>query len=129
MKNLAISCELRDAQPSSTYGKIAKMDCPVGYGIYVEKAEFGYWNVEGYLTIFGYPSNICDYGEQTYCSTTIDLSAIIKSACDGKQNCKFHGHSGLDGDPCHGTRKFTKIDYVCKKNGKYGQTKSNNRHT
>jgi len=52
---------------------------------------------------------------QLMCTAQKDLTSFAKSACDGKDSCKFHGGNGMSGDPCTGVNKYTTVEYNCHK--------------
>jgi len=53
----------------------------------------------------------CGEMENTECKE--DIVDTISQACDGKASCVVEAKNSLYGDPCIGTYKYVKVNYIC----------------
>nr|5H4S_A Chain A, L-rhamnose-binding lectin [Toxopneustes pileolus] len=86
-------------------GKSLDLECPEGYIISVNYANYGR-NSPG----------ICPHKSSNAppCSASSSLR-IINEHCDGRSSCSVHATNDVFGDPCRGVYKYLEVDYSCRR--------------
>ncbi|CAH1272979.1 ADGRL2 [Branchiostoma lanceolatum] len=80
-----------------------RLSCPAGKTLLIDEANFG-------RTTTGHacPCGNCN----TNCRAANSLS-VVRSACQGLQQCTVTANGLLFGDPCPGTEKYLEVTYRC----------------
>ena len=79
------------------------ISCPRNMVIRIRSANYGRLNGKTC------PSKLI---KTTNCRSKKSLSVVIKS-CNGKRSCRLIAKNNVFGDPCVGTFKYLRVDYLC----------------
>uniref|UniRef100_A0A3Q2CK04 L-rhamnose-binding lectin CSL3-like n=2 Tax=Cyprinodon variegatus TaxID=28743 RepID=A0A3Q2CK04_CYPVA len=104
------TCEVPERRLQNTTavvceGKVAKLRCGKGEGIYVSRATYGRRDQKTCST--GRPEGQL---KNTQCSSSSDK---VAKRCNGRRACKLKATNSVFGDPCVGTYKYLEVDYLC----------------